>query len=80
MHGTPPPRTETDVVGAKVDEYVAHLGKIEDAFNTHAREIGLGGVLDASGAIAAIKHGAGIARVMRFCDRVDDSGVLHDAQ
>lgn len=80
MHGTPYPRSEAENVEAKVNEYVAHLGKIQDAFNTHAREIGLGVVLDAGGAVAAVKHGAGIARVMRFCDRVDDSGVLHDAQ
>ncbi|MGD0192279.1 MAG: hypothetical protein ABSD74_16190, partial [Rhizomicrobium sp.] len=80
MHGTPPPRTEAETVKAKVDEYIAHLEKIEGAFNTHARELGLGVRLEAKGAIAAINHGAGIARVMRFSDRVDDSGVLHDAQ
>jgi hypothetical protein len=67
-------------VAARVKEYTDHLKDIEGVFNSHALELGLGVRLDASGAIAAVKHGAGIARVMRFCDRPDDSGVLHDSQ
>jgi hypothetical protein len=67
-------------VGAKVDEYVAHLRNVATIFQSHARDRGLGVRLDAEGAIKAVKSGTGISRVMRFCDREDDSGVLHDAQ
>jgi hypothetical protein len=67
-------------VKAKIAEYVAHLERIERAFNEHAGERGLGVRLEAKGAVAAIGHGTGVARVMRFADRVDDTGVLHDAQ
>lgn len=67
-------------VQQRVTEYVAHLEKIADVFTAHARELGLGVTLDAEGAIAAVKKGTGFARVMRFCERPDDSGVLHDAQ
>ena len=58
-------------VQAKLDEYVAHLRKIVTTFNEHARELGLGVRLEADGAIKALQQGAGISRVMRFCDRVD---------
>jgi hypothetical protein len=64
----------------KVGEYIDHLKKIEATFNERAQELGLGVRLDSSGAIASVKNRNGIARVMRFCDREDDSGVLHDAQ
>lgn len=67
-------------VAARVREYTDHLKDIERVFNDHARDLGLGVRLDASGAISAVNQGAGIARVMRFCDRIDDSGVLHDSQ
>lgn len=74
-----PPVTPEDVQ-RRVDEYVAHLEHIEGVFNEHARELGLGVRLAAAGAIEAVKKGTGLARVMRFCDREDDSGVLHGAQ
>lgn len=74
-----PPLTADDV-RARVDVYVDHLRKIEQVFNEHAHELGLGVRLNASGAVEAAMKGAGIARVMRFCDRPDDSGVLHGAQ
>lgn len=67
-------------VAAKVREYVDHLQSIAAIFESHARERGLGIRIDAAGAIQAVQGGTGISRVMRFCDRVDDSGVLHDAQ
>ena len=67
-----------DDIKLKVAEYVGHLRTIEQAFNEHSRHLGLGVRLDADGAIESV--GRNIARVMRFCDRVDDSGVLHDAQ
>ncbi len=73
------PVTAQDVE-RRVAEYTAHLEKIARIFTEHARELGLGIRLDAGGAIQAIKGGNGFARVMRFCDRVDDSGVLHDSQ
>lgn len=73
------PVTPEDVQ-RRLGEYVAHLEHIEQVFNEHARELGLGVRLDAAGAIAAVKNGTGLARVMRFCDREDDSGVLHGAQ
>jgi hypothetical protein len=64
----------------RIEEYVAHLERIARAFTEHARENGLGVRLDAGGAIAAARRGTGLARVMRFIDRPDDSGVLHGAQ
>src|ERR1700733_2918774 len=67
-------------VQRRVDEYVNHLEKIAGIFTDHARELGLGVRLSAERAIQAVRTGNGFARVMRFCDRVDDSGVLHDAQ
>jgi hypothetical protein len=73
------PATKDDVQ-RRVNEYVAHLEKIARVFTEHARELGLGVRLSAAGAIHAVKRGTGFARVMRFCDRPDDSGVLHDAQ
>ncbi len=70
-----------ETIQAKLEEYIAHLKSIESAFNEHSREIGLGVRLDASGAISSLKnHGTGISRAMRYVDRQDDSGVLHDAQ
>lgn len=53
-------------IPSKVTQYTTHLKDIERVFNEHALELGLGVRLDSSGAIAAVKHGAGIARVMRF--------------
>jgi hypothetical protein len=70
-----------EAIKAKLEEYIAHLKAIESTFNEHAREIGLGVRLDASGAISSLtNHGTGISRAMRYVDREDDSGVLHDAQ
>jgi hypothetical protein len=65
-------------VRARVEEYAAHLRKIASIFDEHARDRGLGVRLDAERAIQVA--GGNISRVMRFCDRVDDTGVLHDAQ
>ncbi len=73
------PATRGDVE-RRVATYVEHLTKIAAIFTEHARALGLGVRLDPAGAVQAIKGGAGFARVMRFCDRVDDSGVLHDSQ
>lgn len=67
-------------IQARVNEYVAHLERMAQVFTDHARDLGLGVRLDAGGAVAAVRSGTGIARVMRFCERHDDSGVLHDAQ
>jgi hypothetical protein len=67
-------------VQRRVDQYVNHLEHIEQVFNEHARELGLGVRLSAVGAVESVKKGTGVARVMRFCDREDDSGVLHAAQ
>lgn len=67
-------------VQRRVNEYVEHLQKIARVFTAHARELGLGVTLDAERASEAVKKGTGFARVMRFCDRPDDAGVLHDAQ
>lgn len=74
-----PPTTPEDVQ-RRVDTYVAHLQKIEGFFNEHSLELGLGVRLNAAGAVEAVRKGTGLARVMRFCDRPDDSGVLHGAQ
>ena len=73
------PDRPTDV-RAVVEEYADHLGIIARVFTEHARELGLGVQLDATGAIESVRRGNGVARAMRFHDRVDDSGVLHDAQ
>lgn len=67
-------------VEQRVGEYVAHLEQIARIFTDHARELGLCVRLNAARAVQAVKTGNGFARVMRFCQRVDDSGVLHDAQ
>src|ERR1700722_18548150 len=66
-------------VHARVKEYADHLHKIAGIFDAHARERGLGVRLDAERAIQVVKSG-NVSRAMRFCDRLDDSGVLHDAQ
>lgn len=75
----PPPTTPEDVQ-RRVAEYVKHLEDIERVFNDQARELGLGVQLSAAGAIASLKTGTGVARVMKFCEREDDTGVLHAAQ
>lgn len=72
--------TDHALVMEKVEEYATHLTRLAEVFTMHAQELGLGVKLDASGAIAAVKNGTGLSRVMRFCDRQDDTGVLHDAQ
>lgn len=67
-------------VQRRVDDYVAHLEKIARVFTEHAHDLGLGVRLNAKAAVQAVRAGNGFGRVMRFCDRIDDSGVLHDAQ
>jgi len=67
-------------VEACVLEYVDHLRAIARVFNDHSRELGLGVRLDAENIIGAVQNGSGIARVLRFSERVDDSGVLHNSQ
>jgi len=67
-------------VQRRLNEYVEHLETIARVFNDHARGLGLGVRLAAQGAIQAVRNGTGLTRAMRFCDRPDDSGVLHDAQ
>jgi hypothetical protein len=71
--------TKADVL-KRVKEYVDHLESIARVFNDYSLELGLGVLLDPKNAIQSVKSAIGLARVMRFCDRVDDSGVLHDAQ
>lgn len=70
----------SDNVAQCVAKYVDHLGAIVSVFNDHAQEIGLGVRLTAEGAIEAAKKGTGLGRVIRFSEREDDSGVLHDSQ
>lgn len=65
-------------VSKAVTEYVEHLTGIAEVFNSHAQTLGLGVRLNPEGAIHSIK--SNIARVARFAERVDDSGVLHDSQ
>src|SRR5579862_2417580 len=67
-------------IEAQVEQYVGHLQRVAQVFNDHAEELGLGVRLNPTAAINAIKSGNGFGRVMRFCGRPDDSGVLHDAQ
>lgn len=75
-------RTEDRVtdVRAVVDGYIAHLERIAQVFNDHARELGLGVKLNAKGVADSMRGGVSVARAVRFHDRPDDSGVLHDAQ
>jgi hypothetical protein len=80
MRASPEQDADTVDVRRKVADYTDHLREIETAFNEHAEELGLGVRLDADDVIASVERGTGIARVMRFCDREDDSGVLHNAQ
>src|SRR5262245_61442951 len=75
----PPPATPEDVK-RRVDAYVVHLRQIEQVFNQHAQELGLGVRLSAAGAIKAAQSGTGTSTVIRFADREDDSGVLHGPQ
>lgn len=72
--------TSMENVGARIEEYAAHLSEVARLFNDHAATLGLGVTLDAERAVQAIKSGANISRVARYCDREDDSGVLHDSQ
>lgn len=65
---------------ARIQEYASHLREVARVFNDHAETLGLGVSLDAERAIQAITSGTGIARVTRFSERDDDSGVLHDSQ
>ncbi|HJS10177.1 MAG TPA: hypothetical protein VJ811_02780 [Sphingopyxis sp.] len=65
-------------VGKAVKEYSDHLLGIAEVFNAHATELGLGVRLNTESAIASIR--SNIARVARFTERADDSGVLHDSQ
>jgi hypothetical protein len=67
-------------VQRKVRAYAAHLERITQAFNSHSRQLGLGIRLNPTEAIRAVQRGTGITRAIRYADRVDDSGVLHDAQ
>jgi hypothetical protein len=67
-------------VRARIEEYADHLREVARVFNDHAETLGLGVSLDAERAIQAIRSGTGIARVTRFFERDDDSGVLHDSQ
>ena len=72
--------TAAVAVDQPIQDYVTHLREIAGVFNRHARKIGLGIRLDARRAIDSARKGVGFARVMRFRDRTDDSGVLHEAQ
>lgn len=65
-------------VAAAVKGYVDHLRLIADVFNEHSEGLGLGVRLNPDGAVASVK--SNIARVARFAERADDSGVLHDSQ
>lgn len=67
-------------VKKQVTLYVDHIETVARVFNDHSRELGLGVALNPEGAVNAIKSGTGFSRVTRFYERVDDSGVLHDAQ
>ena len=67
-------------VGARIQEYAEHLREVARVFNDHAEHLGLGVSLDAERAIQAVMSGTGLGRVTRFCQREDDSGVLHDSQ
>lgn len=71
---------EAHDIQAWVEQYVGHLERVTQVFNEHAEELGLGVRLNPTSAINAIRSGNGFGRVMRFCGRPDDSGVLHDAQ
>ena len=67
-------------IQAQVYQYVGHLESVAQVFNDYAEELGLGVRLNPKNAIDAVKSGNGFGRVLRFCGRPDDSGVLHDAQ
>lgn len=64
----------------KVETYVRHLEHLVQVFNARALEIGLGVRLDATRAINAGRSFSSIAKIFRFLERKDDSGVLHDEQ
>jgi hypothetical protein len=72
-------QTEADL-HARIETYVAHLASITRVFNNHARRLGLGVRLNADRENDSVRSGGGLSRVMRFLERTDDSGVLHDPQ
>jgi hypothetical protein len=63
-----------------IEGYAQHLESIERVFNGRARDLGLGIRLDASQEARAVRARSGLPRVMRFLNRADDSGVLHEPQ
>jgi hypothetical protein len=71
-----PPRD----IASDVAAYTSHLEALQEVFNRHTRQIGLGVVLDTSTAVEMAKRGRGLASVIRFAERKDDTGVLHEAQ
>jgi hypothetical protein len=64
----------------RIEDYAEHLENIQRVFNARAQELGLGVQMDASQEAAAVRARNGLPRVMRFVNRVDDSGVLHEPQ
>jgi len=65
---------------ARMEVYVEHLETVARVFNTRATKLGLGVRLDAEQEIESVRAGRGLNRVIRFLDREDDSGVLHEPQ
>ena len=63
-----------------VEAYATHLQRLEDDFNNHARDVGLGVLISVTDTINAARNGMLLDRVASFFNREDDSGVLHDAQ
>lgn len=73
----PEPQSEIE---QGIEGYAQHLESIARVFNDRSRDLGLGVRLDASQEARAVRAKSGLPRVLRFLNRADDSGVLHEPQ
>jgi len=64
----------------RIEGYIEHVESIAQAFNRHSVKLGLGVRLQAEEHIQAVRSGQGLSRVLKYLDRPDDSGVLHEPQ
>jgi len=69
-----------DALDRGLEDYISHLRQTVATFNRCAAEENLPLRMDATNAIAAVESGIGLARVAPFWTRLDDSGIVHDAQ
>lgn len=71
---------DQDALDRGLAEYVQHLEAVSAAFNAHAASMDLPVAMDITSAVAAVRAGIGVADVVRFALRSDDSGIVHESQ